>query len=123
MTFTSEQVQMIKETWAKPAADPVGSGEAVLLAFFTKFPHHQENFKAFKSKPLNELKVYMLIGNLFFFSIIFLTFSINCATGKLIVPIARRTCGEYHRFGHSMPGPGRLYGTIGIHLECHRRIA
>lgn len=55
--ITSEQIEIIKTTWAIPAANPEDSGEAVLLAFFEKFPHNQEHFKAFKNVPLETLKV------------------------------------------------------------------
>lgn len=58
MDITSQQIKIIKTTWAIPAANPEDSGEAVLLAFFEKYPHNQEYFKAFKNVPLETLKVH-----------------------------------------------------------------
>lgn len=57
MNITSEQVQILKSTWAIPNANPMDTGETVLIAFFTKFPQHKEHFKAFKNIPTEQLKV------------------------------------------------------------------
>lgn len=57
MNLTQEQVQILKTTWAIPLANPMDTGEAVLIAFFTKFPQHKEHFKAFKNIPTEQLKV------------------------------------------------------------------
>ena len=55
--LTSEQIEIIQTTWAIPAANAVDSGEAVLLAYFDRFPKNQNNFNAFKNVPLLSLKV------------------------------------------------------------------
>lgn len=57
MNITPEQVQIIKTTWATAIATPMDTGEAVLIAFFTKFPQHKDHFKAFKNIPNEQLKV------------------------------------------------------------------
>lgn len=57
MNVTPEQVQILKANWAIPIANPMDTGEAVLIAFFTKFPQHKAHFKAFKNIPTEQLKV------------------------------------------------------------------
>lgn len=54
---TPEQIDIIKTTWKIPAANPVDSGEVILLKFFEKYPHNQQKFMAFKNLPLDSLKV------------------------------------------------------------------
>lgn len=54
---TPEQIDIIKTTWKIPAANPVDSGEVILVKFFEKFPHNQQKFLAFKNLPLDSLKV------------------------------------------------------------------
>lgn len=56
--LTPEQISLIKTTWAIPAQNPIDSGEAVLYAFFEKYPSNQQKFLAFKNVPLPELKVH-----------------------------------------------------------------
>lgn len=56
-TLTPEQRSAIKQTWAIPAQNPHDSGEAILLAYFERFPHNQQKFLAFKNLPLESLKV------------------------------------------------------------------
>lgn len=56
--LTPEQISLIKATWAIPAQNPIDSGEAVLYAFFEKYPSNQQKFLAFKNVPLPELKVH-----------------------------------------------------------------
>lgn len=55
--LTPEQIEIIQTTWAIPAANAVDSGEAILLAFFKRFPKNQSYFHAFKNVPLLSLKV------------------------------------------------------------------
>ncbi|KAJ6636000.1 Globin CTT-VI [Pseudolycoriella hygida] len=53
---TPDQIDIIQTTWKIPAANPVDSGEVILLKFFEKFPHNQQKFLAFKNLPLESLK-------------------------------------------------------------------
>ncbi|XP_037038743.1 globin CTT-VIIA [Bradysia coprophila] len=53
---TPDQIDIIKTTWKIPAANPIDSGEVILLKFFEKFPHNQQKFLAFKNLPLESLK-------------------------------------------------------------------
>lgn len=64
-TLTPEQRSAIQQTWSIPAQNPVDSGEAILLAFFERFPHNQQKFLAFKNVPLESLKVKCNAMNLF----------------------------------------------------------
>lgn len=61
--LTAEQIDLIKTTWAIPAANAVDSGEAILLAYFERYPKNQEKFLAFKNVPLLSLKVSNCIIN------------------------------------------------------------
>lgn len=56
-TLSPEQRSAIQQTWAIPAENPIDSGEAILLAYFERFPHNQQKFAAFKNVPLDSLKV------------------------------------------------------------------
>lgn len=55
--MTPDQIDIIKTTWKIPAANPIDSGEVILLKFFEKYPHNQQKFLAFKNLPLESLKV------------------------------------------------------------------
>lgn len=55
--LTLKQRLVIKQTWAIPSRSPADSGEAILLAYFERFPHNQQTFFAFKNLPLDALKV------------------------------------------------------------------
>lgn len=55
--LTLKQRLVIKQTWEIPARNPVDSGEAILLAYFERFPHNQQKFLVFKNLPLDTLKV------------------------------------------------------------------
>lgn len=58
MTKLSEkQIEAIIETWKIPASAPIDSAEAILYAFFEKFPQNQQKFYKFKNVPLADLKV------------------------------------------------------------------
>lgn len=56
-SLTPEQIAIIQSTWAIPAKNPIESGEAILMAFFEKYPKNQDKFKSFKNTPLLSLKV------------------------------------------------------------------
>lgn len=60
---TPDQIDIIKTTWKIPAANPVDSGEIILLKFFEKYPHNQQKFLAFKNLPLDSLKVSLKFNN------------------------------------------------------------
>ena len=47
----------IKSTWKIPMADPSGSGQAILLKFFERYPSNLLKFKDFAGRSLEELKV------------------------------------------------------------------
>ncbi|OAD58225.1 Cytoglobin-2 [Eufriesea mexicana] len=53
--LTERQKKLVQNTWAVVRKDEVGSGIAVMTAFFKKYPHYQQHFNAFKDIPLNEL--------------------------------------------------------------------
>lgn len=55
--LTPEQISIIQRTWNIPAANPLDSGEAILIAYFEKYPKNQEKFNAFQNVPLLSLKV------------------------------------------------------------------
>lgn len=55
--LSPENIQSIINTWKVPSSTPTESGVALLTRFFEKFPHYQVYFKAFKSVPLESLKV------------------------------------------------------------------
>lgn len=55
--LTQQQISIIQSTWAIPAQNAVDSGEAILLAYFEKYPQNQNKFTAFKNTPLLSLKV------------------------------------------------------------------
>lgn len=59
-TLSPEQISMIQTTWSIPAQSPIDSGEAILLAFFEKYPNNQQKFASFKNIPLLSLKVRMI---------------------------------------------------------------
>lgn len=63
--LTTEQIEIIQTTWAVPAANAVDSGEAVLLAYFERFPKNQQKFHAFKNVPLLSLKVIKTLNRIF----------------------------------------------------------
>lgn len=56
-TLTPEQISMIQTTWSIPAKNPIDSGEAILQAYFEKYPKNQQKFASFKNIPLLSLKV------------------------------------------------------------------
>lgn len=56
-TLTPEQISMIQSTWTIPAKNPIDSGEAILLAYFEKYPKNQDKFSSFRNVPLLSLKV------------------------------------------------------------------
>lgn len=64
-TLTPEQISMIQSTWSIPAENPIDSGEAILMAYFEKYPKNQEKFAAFKNTPLLSLKVNDFISFLY----------------------------------------------------------
>ncbi|XP_015434048.1 PREDICTED: globin [Dufourea novaeangliae] len=53
--LTEKQKRLVQNTWAVVRKDEVGSGIAVMTAFFNKYPETQRQFSAFKDIPLNEL--------------------------------------------------------------------
>lgn len=57
-TLTPAQIALIQTTWAIPAQNAIDSGEAILLAYFEKYPKNQDKFSAFKNTPLLSLKVW-----------------------------------------------------------------
>lgn len=56
-SLTPEQIALIQSTWAIPAKTPIDSGEAILYAYFEKYPKNQDKFNSFKNTPLLSLKV------------------------------------------------------------------
>lgn len=58
-SLTSEQIAIIQSTWAIPAQNAIDSGEAILFAYFEKYPKNQDKFNSFKNTPLLSLKVSM----------------------------------------------------------------
>lgn len=56
-SLTPQQIAIIQSTWEIPAKNPLDAGEAILLAFFEKYPKNIEKFQAFKNTPLLSLKV------------------------------------------------------------------
>lgn len=65
MALTPSQRTAIQQTWAIPAENPIDSGEAILLAYFERFPHNQEKFLAFRNVPAESLKVNILQPTIF----------------------------------------------------------
>lgn len=65
-TLTPEQIALIQKTWAIPSQNAIDSGEAILLAFFEKYPKNQDKFSSFKNTPLLSLKVCLLFCCSFF---------------------------------------------------------
>lgn len=53
--LTERQKKLVQNTWAVIRKDEVGSGVAVMTAFFKKYPEYQRHFAAFKDTPLDEL--------------------------------------------------------------------
>ncbi|XP_031848710.1 globin 1 [Nomia melanderi] len=53
--LTEKQKKLVQNTWAVIRKDEVGSGIAVMTAFFNKYPQYQQYFNAFKDVPLPEL--------------------------------------------------------------------
>ncbi|XP_053975238.1 globin-like isoform X2 [Hylaeus anthracinus] len=53
--LTEKQKKLVQNTWAVIRKDEVGSGIAVMTAFFTKYPEYQRYFSAFKDTPIDEL--------------------------------------------------------------------
>lgn len=60
MELSDFEVIEIKNTWKIPMADPSGSGQAILLKFFEKYPHNKLKFQGFKDQSLDQLKVKLL---------------------------------------------------------------
>lgn len=56
--LSTEQIQLIVESWKIPAANPIDSAEIILYSFFEKYPQNQQKFHKFKNVPLSDLKVY-----------------------------------------------------------------
>lgn len=56
-SLTPEQIAIIQSTWSIPAKNALDSGEAILLAYFEKYPKNQDKFNSFKNTPLLSLKV------------------------------------------------------------------
>lgn len=56
-SLTPQQISIIQTTWAIPAKNATDSGEAILLAYFEKYPKNQDKFNSFKNTPLLSLKV------------------------------------------------------------------
>lgn len=56
-SLTPQQISIIQSTWAIPAQNAIDSGEAILLAYFEKYPQNQNKFSSFKNTPLLSLKV------------------------------------------------------------------
>lgn len=56
-SLTPEQIAIIQSTWSIPAANAIDSGEAILMAYFEKYPKNQDKFNSFKNTPLLSLKV------------------------------------------------------------------
>lgn len=56
-SLTPKQISIIQSTWAIPAQNAIDSGEAILLAYFEKYPQNQNKFSSFKNTPLLSLKV------------------------------------------------------------------
>ncbi|XP_031625243.1 globin CTT-VIIA isoform X2 [Contarinia nasturtii] len=55
-SLTPSQIAIIQSTWAVPAKNAIDSGEAILLAYFEKYPKNQDKFNSFKNTPLLSLK-------------------------------------------------------------------
>ncbi|XP_076652825.1 globin 1 isoform X1 [Halictus rubicundus] len=53
--LTGRQKRLVQNTWAVIRKDEVGSGVAVMTAFFTKYPEYQQSFEPFKDIPVTEL--------------------------------------------------------------------
>ncbi|CAK9796751.1 unnamed protein product [Anthophora quadrimaculata] len=53
--LTEKQKKLVQNTWAVIRKDEVGSGMAVMTAYFKKYPDYQRYFTAFMDTPLNEL--------------------------------------------------------------------
>ncbi|CAK9834328.1 unnamed protein product [Anthophora retusa] len=53
--LTERQKKLVQNTWAVIRKDEVGSGVAVMTAYFKKYPDYQRYFTAFMDTPLNEL--------------------------------------------------------------------
>ena len=59
-SLTPKQIEIIQSTWAIPAKNAIESGEAILLAYFEKYPKNQDKFNSFKNTPLLSLKVSVM---------------------------------------------------------------
>lgn len=53
--LTEKQKKLVQNTWGIIRKDEVGSGIAVMTAFFKKYPEYQRHFEAFKEISLEEL--------------------------------------------------------------------
>ncbi|XP_020288539.1 cytoglobin-2 [Pseudomyrmex gracilis] len=53
--MTEKQKKIVQNTWATVRKDPVSSGIAIMHALFTEHPEYQNQFKAFKDMPFDEL--------------------------------------------------------------------
>lgn len=53
--LTLRQKKLVQGTWAAIRKDELGSGVAVMTAFFKKYPEYQRSFPAFAEAPLDEL--------------------------------------------------------------------
>lgn len=94
-TLTKEQISLIQSTWAIPAKNAVDSGEAILLAYFEKYPKNQDKFSSFKNTPLLSLKVclqlLLLLFLLFLFCLcIYFRFVGKCEIFKNIYKVKER---------------------------------
>lgn len=54
--LTKAEIELIKETWKIPSANPIDSAEIIFYTFLERYPDNQQRFVMFKDKPLAELK-------------------------------------------------------------------
>ncbi|XP_051158534.1 globin isoform X2 [Leptopilina boulardi] len=53
--LSGKQKKLVQNTWSILKKDPVGTGVAIMIAYFKKYPEYQKLFASFKDVPLEEL--------------------------------------------------------------------
>uniref|UniRef100_T1GF38 Globin domain-containing protein n=1 Tax=Megaselia scalaris TaxID=36166 RepID=T1GF38_MEGSC len=56
LDISEKEVLEIKRTWKIPMADPLTSGETMLLKLFERYPANQKKFQDLKDLPFKDLK-------------------------------------------------------------------
>lgn len=57
LSLTSDQIQIIVDTWKIPSKNIFDSGDLILYRFFKRYPEYMQYFKKFRDVPLEQLRV------------------------------------------------------------------